>query len=184
MIAPLSSSLVVLSALLSVSAGACVRNYTIQAGDICNSIGAANNVSTYQLQTINYPKVDSACSNLVIGDNICLGYQGEDCSTTYVVGADDTCEVIANNHRLNTTILFLNNPQIHTSCDNIYTGEVLCVSSTVQAPPSSGVDFDSDSDSAPSASSTAQAVSATSDTSDSGDDGDDDDDDLPFCDEL
>ncbi|KAG6840384.1 hypothetical protein C0991_007045 [Blastosporella zonata] len=111
------------------------REYTIQDGDICDRISAANNVSTYQLSAVN-PQIDSTCSNLVPGNQICLGYSGEDCSTTYVVVADDTCAQIAANHGFNTTILFMNNPQIDsTDCSNIYIGEVLCVSGAVQVPP-------------------------------------------------
>jgi len=127
---------VVFAAFLAQSALAadCTRKYTVKEGDICDNISAANQVSTYQLAVVNQGHIDSTCSNLVPGDEICLGNAGEDCTTTYVVQDNDTCEGINAAHSLNSTILSLNNPQINQACDNIYIGEVLCVSPTVQVP--------------------------------------------------
>ncbi|KAF8066904.1 hypothetical protein FPV67DRAFT_1670373 [Lyophyllum atratum] len=119
----------------SVLAKDCARKYTIQEGDICDSISAAKNVSTYQLSAINVGTIDNSCGNLIPGKEICLGYIGEDCSSTYTVIADDTCEQIASHHRINSTILHLNNPQIDEGCNNIYIGEVLCIGDKVQVPP-------------------------------------------------
>ncbi|KAF9462510.1 hypothetical protein BDZ94DRAFT_720549 [Collybia nuda] len=194
----------------SAFAGDCTRSYTIKEGDICDSISAANNVSTYQLSAINVGVIDSTCSNLMPGNTICLGYAGEDCSTTYTVVADDSCEMIADNHRVNTTILHLNNPQIDQDCSNVYIGEVLCVGDKVQVPPAPGNNFvpgavipttaapAKPKPTAPGAG--APAVPAPAPTTsakvlptpapappkgDHHDDGDDvDDEDLPFCDEL
>lgn len=120
----------------SVLAGDCVRRYTVKEGDTCNSISAANKVSTYQLATINKGYIDSQCSNLEPGANICLGYENEDCSTTYVVQAKDTCEQINADHSIDFTTLLANNPQINDNCDNIYVGEVLCVLPEIRVPPS------------------------------------------------
>ncbi|KAK0495575.1 hypothetical protein EDD18DRAFT_1169928 [Armillaria luteobubalina] len=113
----------------------CNRQYTIQEGDICDSISAANNVSTYQLATINAGYIDSSCSNLQIGATICLGYLNEDCSDTYVVEAEDTCEEIADGFSIDEATLYNNNPNINDKCTNIYVGEVLCVASTIAVPP-------------------------------------------------
>ncbi|KAK0235291.1 hypothetical protein EDD85DRAFT_842488 [Armillaria nabsnona] len=113
----------------------CNRQYTIQEGDICDSISAANNVSTYQLATINAGYIDSTCSNLQIGATICLGYLNEDCSDTYVVEAEDTCEDIADGFSIDEATLYNNNPNINDKCTNIYVGEVLCVASSIAVPP-------------------------------------------------
>ncbi|KAF9218595.1 hypothetical protein BS17DRAFT_741937 [Gyrodon lividus] len=118
-----------------VSAQACTRTYTVQEGDICDGISAAHSVSTYQLAVVNINTIDAECSNLVPGANICLGLQGQDCSTTYVVEKDDTCDDISGAYGVNTTILYMNNPQINEDCSNIYVGEVLCTAGTVQVPP-------------------------------------------------
>jgi len=112
----------------------CTRTYTVQAGDICDSISAAHNVSTYQLAVVN-PKIDSQCSNLTPGDTLCLGYAGEDCNQTYIVRKDDTCDLISQRTGVNSTLLWANNPQINNECTNIYIGEVLCTGNTYAAPP-------------------------------------------------
>lgn len=58
------------------------------------------------------------------GEDLCLGYAGEDCRTTYVVKANDTCDEIASQAGTTFTILKMNNPQIDDACSNIYIGEV------------------------------------------------------------
>jgi LysM repeat protein len=124
----------------SAFAATCSRTYTIVAGDYCDKISQAQKVSTYQLSAINPSIINKGCSNLTPGESICLGFVGEDCSTTQVVQPGDTCTGIADANALNTTILYLNNPQLDKSC-NIYVGEVLCTSKTVQVPaiPASGI---------------------------------------------
>ncbi|KAF8996032.1 hypothetical protein BDQ17DRAFT_1411965 [Cyathus striatus] len=132
------SQLAALSALAlfaqSAFATDCARTYTVVEGDWCDTISAAKNVSTYQLAVVN-SDINTDCTNLIPNKSICLGNTGEDCSTTYVVKAGDQCSQIISNHGLNNTIFEHNNPQINDACDNIYIGEVLCVSNTVQVPP-------------------------------------------------
>lgn len=123
---------------------------------------------------------------------ICLGYQGEDCTSVYgtlfaqfvtgsltrptVVVKDDTCDGIAAAHNVNTTLLYENNRQINPECTNIYVGEVLCVASSVVAPPPpSGKPFPIPS--------TAVPANPTK-TPEAQNNNNDDDDDLPWCDEL
>jgi len=165
---------VALAALVAQSAmGAeCERPYTVKEGDICDSISAANCVSTYQLAVNNIQKINAQCTNLVPGEELCLGYAGEDCKTTYVVKPDDTCEEVASQAGTTTTILKMNNPQIDDECSNIYIGEVLCTAKTVQVP------------SAPAGSPKPSSPPDAQPASHPKDDGDDDDDDLPYCDEL
>lgn len=76
------------------------------------------------MAVINNGVINSACSDLTPGKSICLGYEGEDCSTTYVVKADDTCDGLSSVAGINSTMLFLNNPQIDAECGNLYIGEV------------------------------------------------------------
>ncbi|KIJ64104.1 carbohydrate-binding module family 50 protein [Hydnomerulius pinastri MD-312] len=151
------------------SAQTCTRTYTIQEGDICDSISAAQNVSTYQLAVVNINTIDAECNNLSPGASLCLGWQGEDCSTTYVVKKDDTCDDISGTWGVNNTILYMNNPQINEDCSNIYVGEVLCTSTTVQVPP------------APAGSVPVTAIPPTATPANP--DGNGGDDDLPWCDE-
>ncbi|KAI0788969.1 hypothetical protein BC629DRAFT_1288136, partial [Irpex lacteus] len=105
------------------AAASCARQYTVKEGDYCDAISAAQNVSTYQLATVN-PSIDATCSNLQIGQVLCLGNEGEDCKTTFVVQSGDSCEGIQSRHGINSTVLYHNNPQINSDCTNIYIGEV------------------------------------------------------------
>jgi len=116
-------------------AGSCSRTYTVQDGDICDSISAANNASTYQLAVNNINNINYNCSNLQYGEIICLGSVGADCQTTHVVGSGDTCDSIASAAGINTTMLNLNNPQIDADCTNVYIGEVLCTAGSLLATP-------------------------------------------------
>ncbi|EGN92937.1 hypothetical protein SERLA73DRAFT_116577 [Serpula lacrymans var. lacrymans S7.3] len=107
----------------------CDRSYIVQPGDTCDSISAAQNVSTYQLATVN--NLNAACANLYAGDQICLGITGQDCTTTYVVQSGDACGVIAANFGIPLSTLLANNPNVNSACTNIYSGEVLCTSSQI-----------------------------------------------------
>ncbi|KAI6135985.1 hypothetical protein F5141DRAFT_1059250 [Pisolithus sp. B1] len=82
--------------------------------------------------------MDPQCDNLSPREMICLAFAGEDCQTTYVVQLGDTCNGISSAYGVNTTILYLNNPQINEDCSNIYIGEVLCTTSLVEVPPAPG----------------------------------------------
>jgi len=115
-------------------AQSCTRTYTVQGGDICDSISASNQVSTYQLAVLN-PVINPSCTNLSPGQTLCLGNTGQDCTTTYVVKPNDDCDIVASNNNINTTVLSLNNPQLNADCSNLYIGEVLCVAGTVIVPP-------------------------------------------------
>lgn len=197
----------------SVFAATCSRTYTIKAGDYCDKISQTQNVSTYQLAAINPSIINKGCSNLTPGESICLGFVGEDCSTTHVVQTGDTCAGIAATNGLNMTILHLNNPQLDNSCD-IYDGEVLCTSKKVQVPaiPSSGITVTVSTGRSvpvstiipssktpfptsvgvvaapvhsptPTNTHVLQTTPAAPEPTDNGDDSDDEDN-LPFCDEL
>lgn len=78
----------------------------------------------YQISVVNDGIINSNCTDLTPDQSICLGYSGEDCTTTHVVAANETCDDITTAAGINSTMLFLNNPQIDTACDNIYIGEV------------------------------------------------------------
>lgn len=78
---------------------------------------------SYQLAAVN-PSIDNLCHNLEVGQNLCLGTEGEDCTSTHVVETNDTCDSLYNTYSINSTILFNNNPQLNSVCDNMYMGEV------------------------------------------------------------
>ncbi|EAU87171.1 hypothetical protein CC1G_05860 [Coprinopsis cinerea okayama7 len=117
------------------SAAQCTRTYTIKEGDYCDSISAAQGVSTYQLAVLNAGKINPRCDNLVPGDELCLGTDEVDCRETTVVIAGNTCSAIWDENTLDSEIFYLNNPQVSRDCRNIYIDEVLCIAKTVQVPP-------------------------------------------------
>jgi len=108
----------------------CARNYTVRLFDICDSISAANNASTFQLAHVN-TQINSDCSNLAEGEPLCLGVTGQDCQTIHVVASGDLCTTIATGANITMSTLLSNNPNINAACTNIDVGEVLCTSSTI-----------------------------------------------------
>jgi len=173
--------------IVAATSAQCTRSYTVAAGDICDAISAKENVSTYQLATLN-PSINAECTNLQIGQVLCLGTEGEDCQDVWVVEADDTCDSIAECASTNATMLLLNNPNINDQCTNIYIGQVLCVADQVQSPPlPAGIPSPSVASGFGTAPATAVApiqtsAAAPAQTSAASSDGDDDN--LPWCDEL
>ncbi|KAK7688054.1 hypothetical protein QCA50_008424 [Cerrena zonata] len=109
----------------------CTRSYTVKANDTCNSISASNNVSTFQLADVNQGIIDKACDNLFVGQTLCLGLEGHDCTTTHVVEMGDICDTIASAAEIDPATLLANNPNVHDNCDNLGIGEVLCTASEI-----------------------------------------------------
>ncbi|TRM57397.1 hypothetical protein BD626DRAFT_465102 [Schizophyllum amplum] len=122
----------------TVLAGDCVRTVTVKEGDTCDSISAAENVSTYQFAIINEGLIDETCSNLIAGQDYCIGYEAEDCSDVWVVEAQQTCDDITGVMAIEMSMLQENNPQLLDDCSNLYVGEVLCVANSALHPPASG----------------------------------------------
>ncbi|KAG1798629.1 uncharacterized protein HD556DRAFT_1440328 [Suillus plorans] len=109
----------------------CDRNVTVHAGDTCDKISAAHNVSTYQLAEVNSKTIDRGCDNLGIGEVICLGIKGHDCKVTHVVKGGETCHSIADAVGIPEKTLLTNNPNVGSDCSSIYPGEVLCTSKKI-----------------------------------------------------
>jgi hypothetical protein len=61
------------------------------------------------------------------GQDLCLGTSGEDCTNTYVVEPNDTCDKVAHAHKIDLGVLYHNNPQLDAKCDNMYIGEVCLI---------------------------------------------------------
>ncbi|KAK7461435.1 hypothetical protein VKT23_008613 [Stygiomarasmius scandens] len=127
------TSVVVLSAVLAgVTAQippTCTRTYTVVPGDICDHISAKAHSSTFQLANANQGVINDFCGNLSVGQEICLGLAGSDCTTTTVVSADrPICLEVAQDAGIPLETLLHNNPNIDSFCGNIYPGEVLCTS--------------------------------------------------------
>ncbi|KAF8513317.1 hypothetical protein BU17DRAFT_53326 [Hysterangium stoloniferum] len=117
---------------LVASDDSCTCTYTIVEHDFCDSISTANNVSTFQLAVVN-PSINSRCTNLMPGQQLCLGTLGKDCTAVHIVQEGDTCNIITSNYGLNASMLVTNNPIINSECTDIYIGQVLCVANAVLA---------------------------------------------------
>ncbi|OJA13781.1 hypothetical protein AZE42_07456 [Rhizopogon vesiculosus] len=104
----------------------CDRTMTVQAGNTCDDISAAYNVSTYQLASVNNATIDASCDNLYVGEVLCLGITGQDCTTTHVIQSGDTCSSVSTAADISINLLLQNNPNVNTICTNLYPGEVLC----------------------------------------------------------
>ncbi|TCD71388.1 hypothetical protein EIP91_010094 [Steccherinum ochraceum] len=104
----------------------CDREYTVQENDFCDKISAAQNVSTFQLAEVNKAVIDPLCDNLHEGEVICLGVEGQDCTTVHVIAEGEFCFEIAGNAGISLDTLLANNPNVNSDCSNIGVGEVLC----------------------------------------------------------
>ncbi|KIY64069.1 carbohydrate-binding module family 50 protein [Cylindrobasidium torrendii FP15055 ss-10] len=100
----------------------CARNYTVHLGDVCDTISASQNSSTYQLAHVN-PNIDEGCTNLALGEPLCLGEVGHDCQDTYVISSGDGCWAISQTFGIGLDILLANNPNVASDCSNIYPNE-------------------------------------------------------------
>lgn len=76
---------------------------------------------------MNPLSIDEACEQLQIGSELCLGFEGSDCSKIHTVVEGDTCGHLIDVYGMDDATLRQNNPQINHECTNIYIGEVLCV---------------------------------------------------------
>ncbi|KAF9001003.1 hypothetical protein BDQ17DRAFT_1244936, partial [Cyathus striatus] len=104
----------------------CIRTYTVVLGNTCDLISEKEGVSSFQLTSVNSATINSKCSNLFIGEVLCLATQEEDCTDVFVVQSGNFCEEIADNSGISVTLLIENNPNVNEDCTNLRPGEV-CV---------------------------------------------------------
>ncbi|KAI5294496.1 hypothetical protein KEM52_003887, partial [Ascosphaera acerosa] len=120
----------------------CTKSVTINPGDTCIAIANANGISLSDLLAWN-SNINSGCTNLVAGAQICVGAssgeatptsKGGDsaptpkgCKTTVKVNAGDSCWGIANARGLTLEQLNALNPWINSGCTNLIAGGDICV---------------------------------------------------------
>ncbi|KAJ6566074.1 hypothetical protein B0H19DRAFT_900285, partial [Mycena capillaripes] len=93
----------------------CAQTYTVVAGDTCVTIESKTGVSDAQLHSLN-PAINSGCTNLSIGQTLCLSGSGGGCSRTYIVVSGDTCAVIESKTGVSDAQLHAQNPAINSAC--------------------------------------------------------------------
>jgi len=100
---------------------------------------------SFQLANANKGVIDTLCDNMFPGEvqfnhlhtpfwvfpandgpaqNLCLGLEGEDCTAVVVVKSGDSCSGIASAAAIPVSTLLMNNPNVNTTCSNIYPSEV------------------------------------------------------------
>lgn len=103
----------------------CVRLYTVQAGDTCNSIAVSQNVSTFAVYGSSGLE---DWSNLPTGSKLCLLGQ----CVTYQVQLGDTCDTIiaAAGITVSPSMFVAWNPNINAVCSNLISlvDDYICLS--------------------------------------------------------
>ncbi|KAJ7348498.1 hypothetical protein DFH08DRAFT_698125 [Mycena albidolilacea] len=105
----------------------CARQYAVVSGDTCGAIESKTGVSDSTLHQLN-PGINSGCTNLQIGEVLCLSGTGGGCSQTYTVVSGDTCAAIESKTGVSDAQLHAQNPAINSGCTNLQIGQTLCVS--------------------------------------------------------
>ncbi|KAF8127502.1 glycoside hydrolase superfamily [Mycena galopus ATCC 62051] len=80
----------------------CTQKYTVVSGDTCAAIESKTGVSDAQLHALN-PAINSGCTNLSVGQTLCLSGSSGGCTQKYTVVSGDT------------------------GCTNLSVGQTLCV---------------------------------------------------------
>ncbi|KAJ7113571.1 hypothetical protein C8R44DRAFT_548936, partial [Mycena epipterygia] len=96
----------------------CAQTYTVVGGDTCAVIESKTGVSDAQLHTLN-PAINSGCTNLQVGQTLCLS-GGGGCSQTYTVVSGDTCAVIESKTGISDAQLHAQNPAINSACTSTF----------------------------------------------------------------
>lgn len=99
------------------------RNYTVAAGETCQTIAQNLSVSTNDIIALNC--LNPQCTNLRANSTISL----PGCCTTYTVQQNDTCTSIASPARnLSLTNFYTFNPALNSNCSNLLFGSNVCLS--------------------------------------------------------
>ncbi|KAJ7642036.1 hypothetical protein FB45DRAFT_826290 [Roridomyces roridus] len=113
---------------LCVSGGTttCTKSYTVVSGDTCVSVESKNGISDATLHSLN-PSINSACSNLQVGQNLCVSGGSGSCAQSYTVASGDTCVAIESRFGISDATLHSLNPSVNSACSNLQVGQQLCV---------------------------------------------------------
>ncbi|KAJ7330320.1 hypothetical protein DFH08DRAFT_709002, partial [Mycena albidolilacea] len=105
----------------------CTQAYIVVSGDTCSSIESQTGISDAQLHALN-PAINSGCTNLSVGQTLCLSGSSSGCAQTYNVMSGDTCSSIESRTGISDAQLHALNPAINSGCTNLSVGQALCLS--------------------------------------------------------
>ncbi|KAF8143580.1 hypothetical protein K438DRAFT_1469003, partial [Mycena galopus ATCC 62051] len=97
----------------------CAQTYTVVSGDTCAAIESKTGVSDAQLHTLN-PAINSGCTNLSVGQTLCLSGGGGGCTQKYTVVSGDTCAAIESKTGVSDAQLHALNPAINSGCTSMF----------------------------------------------------------------
>ncbi|KAJ7616081.1 hypothetical protein FB45DRAFT_841722 [Roridomyces roridus] len=120
----------------------CTSSYTVVSGDYCALISTKTGVSVATIESLN-PSINSGCTNLQIGQVLCLatggsGSSGGSCGNTYTVVSGDTCSALESRLGVSDSTIHSLNPSINSGCTNLQIGQVLCIGSASSSSGGSG----------------------------------------------
>ncbi|KAJ2964735.1 hypothetical protein NQZ79_g253 [Umbelopsis isabellina] len=108
----------------------CNAQHTVVSGDTCISIASSKHTYFAQILALN-PTINSACSNLVVGQSVCWRDSTEPtCITKSVVPFGASCSSMAASYGTTSAQILGLNPNLNSDCSNLYAGDIICVNAT------------------------------------------------------
>jgi len=132
----------------------CNKFYFVHSGDECDTIASSNGISRANFNSFN-PGINSICSNLIAGDNVCIGLVGSsvttsqppsattgngiatpsptqgglvgNCKTFAPVISGDSCISIETAYGISASQFLAWNKGINAGCTNLLAGNYVCV---------------------------------------------------------
>jgi len=124
---------------------ACLKSYTVVAGDSCAAIQATYGITFAQLLAWN-PSIGSNCEYLAIGNTYCVSRsagstttttsrqptQTSVCTKSYTVVGGDSCAAIQAKYSITFAQLLAWNPSIGSNCEYLAIGNTYCVAKSAE----------------------------------------------------
>ena len=109
------------------TAATCAQSYTVVQGDTCNAIGAKFGISGAAIINAN-SNINAGCTNLQIGEVLCIPGTTPACASKYTVVQGDTCNSIGAKFGVTAAaIISANSNNVNSGCTNLNIGEILCI---------------------------------------------------------
>jgi len=102
----------------------CMQRYIVVSGDTCNGIGAEFSVTGSDIISAN-PAINSACTNLQVGQNLCI--PDRSCIQKYKVVSGDVCYGIGSQFGVTAAAIMSANPTIDSMCYFLQIGQIICI---------------------------------------------------------
>ncbi|KAJ7822311.1 hypothetical protein B0H14DRAFT_2353641, partial [Mycena olivaceomarginata] len=97
----------------------CTQPYIVVSGDTCSAIESRTGISDAQLHALN-PAINSGCTNLSVGQTLCLSRGSSGCPQKYTVVSGDTCSTIESRTGISDAQLHALNPAINSGCTSMF----------------------------------------------------------------